>query len=282
MAERGNSVYPNIVKSVCAAGTVEHAWLPRCGEGGYVSVAAASGICLTFSQHIGCLVAIGGKHLQRNVERGCIQIAGPEPIYWHVVREPSDVVEITATPTVRGAIAAEMRIAEAADLEDLHGGTDAVIWGIAARVRTSLRTGSEPGCSEYEHLIWELYRHVFATRFGGRVSMKGDGKLDRRRLDRVVAYIEAHLTDARLSIAALAEVASLSPFHFLRSFQRTFHMAPHSYVRARRLEAARVALAGGQALMEAARRYGFTHLRHFRSAYWRHHGVAPSEHQAPG
>jgi hypothetical protein len=57
---------------------------------------------------------------------------------------------------------------------------------------------------ECDQLIWELYRHVFATRFGGRLRKKGDGKLNRRRLDRVTAYIEEHLTDSDLSIAVLA------------------------------------------------------------------------------
>ena len=278
MADQGDSLAPNIVKSSCAAGTVEHAWLPRCSEGGYISRAAPSGICLTFSRHLGCVVVIGGKRLQRDVERGCVQIAGPQPIDWHVVREPSDVVEVTATPSVRAAIAAEMQITEAADLDDLHGGTDRVIWAIAARLRTGLRTRTEPACLEYEQLIWELYRQVFATRFGGRISAKGNGKLDQRRLERVAAFIDAHLTDSGLSIATLAEVASLSPFHFLRTFERTFHMTPHHYVRARRLEAVRAASAGGEALLEAARRYGFGHLRHFCSAYCRHHGLSPSEH----
>lgn len=278
MAQRGNSVSPDIIKAVCAAGSVEHAWIPPCGEG-YVSPAAPSGICLTFDQHLGCLVTIGGRRRQRDVERGSVQIAGAEPIYWHVVHEPSDVVEITATAAVRRAIATEMRIPAAADLEDLHGGTDSVIWALAARVRTSLRTRREPALLEYEQLIWELYRHVFATRFGGRLPAKGEGKLDRRRSDRVARFIEARLADANLSNAAMAEVASLSPFHFLRSFRRTFNMTPQSYVQGRRLEAVRIALAGGDDMIEAASRYGFTHLRHFRLAYWRHHGVTPTEHQ---
>ena len=153
---RSNSAWPSIVKSACAAGTVEHAWLPPCREG-YVSPAAPSGICLTFTQHLGCVVAIGGKRLQRDVERGCVQIAGAEPVYWQLVREPSDVVEIIATPAVRAAIATEMGISEAAHLDDLHGGTDGVIWAMATRVRTSLRTLAEPACLEYEQLIWELY-----------------------------------------------------------------------------------------------------------------------------
>jgi AraC-like DNA-binding protein len=277
MGEQPNRLSPNIIKHVCPAGTVEHAWLPGCGEGGYLSVSAPSGICLTFNPHLGCLVTINGKRLQRNVEPGCVQIAGPEPIYWDVVREPSDVVEVTANADVRRAIAKEMGMPQAAELEDLHGGTDAVIWAIAARLRTSLRTLREGADLEYDELIRNLYRHVFATRFGGRLPAKGHGTLDRRRRERVTAYIEEHLADTSLSVAVLAKVASLSAFHFLRSFRRTFHMTPHSYVRARRLERIKEALASRNDLRDVARGYGFTHLRHFHLAYSRHHGLAPAK-----
>jgi AraC family transcriptional regulator len=275
MPHGGSGLSPNIIKRVCAAGTVEHAWVPDCGEGGYVSVSAPSGICLTFNPLRGCLATVNGKRSQRDVEPGCVQIAGPEPIYWHVVPEPSDVVEVTATPEVRRAMAEEMGVPQAADLADLHGGTDAVIWAMAARIRTNLRALREGASLEYDQLIRNLFGHVLATRFGGRFPAKGDGKLDRRRLERVTAYIEDHLADASLSVAVLAEVASLSAFHFLRSFRRTLNMTPHAYVRARRLERARAALATGGTVPEVAERYGFRHVRHFRAAYARHHGLAP-------
>jgi AraC family transcriptional regulator len=187
------------------------------------------------------------------------------------------VVEITAPASVRRAIADEMGIPHAAALDDLHGGTDRGIWAIATSLRMVLRGGVEAADLEYDQLIWQLYRHVFAARFGGRLRTKGDGKLDPRRQDRVLAFIEAHLADAGLSIAALADTAALSTFHFLRSFRRTFNMTPHRYVRARRLERVREEIAHGRDPGEAARRYGFTHIGHFRAAYRRHHGIAPGE-----
>jgi len=105
--------------------------------------------------------------------------------------------------------------------------------------------------------------------------VKGDGKLGLRRLHRVIAFVEEHLADSALSVGVLADIASMSPFHFLRSFKRTLHMTPHSFVRARRLERIRAALTTAADPMEVARRYGFMHVRHFRSAYRRHHGLAP-------
>lgn len=275
MSEQCQSPRPNIVKRVCTAGTVEHAWIPPIGKGDYVSVSAPSGICLTFNRHVGCVARTGGKTSRRDVEPGCVQIAGPEPIYWLYVREAADVVEVIATSDVRRRIAEEMGVPEAAELDDLHGGTDSVIWAIAARLRSSLRAAAEVNNLEHDELIWHLYRHVFAVRFGGRLSLKGDGKMERRRLHRVMSFIEEHLADGCLSVAVLAEIACMSPFHFLRSFERTVHMTPHRFVRARRLDRIRADLVSGTDPMEIARRYGFTHLRHFRSAYWRHHGLAP-------
>jgi AraC-like DNA-binding protein len=57
-------------------------------------------------------------------------------------------------------------------------------------------------------------------------------------------------------------------------------MTPHSYVRARKLERIREALASERDLIDVARHYGFTHFRHFRAAYSRHHGLAPGEQPA--
>lgn len=270
-------VRPNIIRCGCAAGTVEHAWLPPLCEGGYVSMSVPSGICLIFSRHVGCLVTTCGRQLWRDVQPGCISIAGPDAIYWRAVREPADVVEVVATAPVRRAIAEEMRVAHAADLADVHGGSDWAVWAIAARLRSQLRQTPQTMCLEYEELIWKIYRHVFATHFGGRPAGKGAGKLGRRRLDRVTDYIDAHLMDTTLSVGALAEVAALSPFHFLRTFKRTLHMTPHTFVRARRLDRVRVAIASGDDPVTAARRFGFTHVPHFRSEYSRHHGLAPGE-----
>jgi transcriptional regulator GlxA family with amidase domain len=51
------------------------------------------------------------------------------------------------------------------------------------------------------------------------ITFEPSNGLSRERLKRVCDYIEAHLDD-RLTLADLAAVACLSPYHFSRSFKQ--------------------------------------------------------------
>src|SRR3979490_1310543 len=55
---------------------------------------------------------------------------------------------------------------------------------------------------------------------------------------RVMEFIEAHLAE-EISLAALAELAGLSVFHFARAFTQSFGVPPHRYHMARRMARAR-------------------------------------------
>jgi AraC family transcriptional regulator len=254
----------------------DHCRLPAFDEEDLDSISDPCGICLTFTHHVGCAVEIAGRRFARDVETGCVSVAGPEPIRWLRVREPSDVLQVTASPDLRCSLAEEMGVPGAADLGDLHGGTDPVVWAIAVRLRAALRGGTALDVLEYQFLVRHLYQRIFETRFGGKSPVKGNGGLDPQRLSRVVEFIETEL-DSDLTIASLAEIAALSPFHFLRSFKRSAGMTPHQYVRARRMEAIRHAIEGGSDPQSAARNLGFGHRRHFQRVYLQHHGVSSKE-----
>jgi AraC-like DNA-binding protein len=205
---------PNIVQRTCNAGIVEHAWLPALRDDAYISFSNPYGICLAFTGHRGCVVSMAGGTLHRDLEPGGIWINGPEPIRWHLVREPSDVVEITATPEVRCAVAEEMGVAQVIEMDDLRGATDDVAWAIAARIRATLRSEPDGSEQDIERLIWHLYRRVFELRRGGRLSAKGDGRLDRRRLERARADI--------LKGASPIDVARRYGFNHIRHFDRLY------------------------------------------------------------
>jgi AraC-like DNA-binding protein len=87
--------------------------------------------------------------------------------------------------------------------------------------------------------------------------------------------IERH-PDAGLTLAALARDAGLSPYHFLRTFERLTGATPHQYIlRARLRDAAlRLADAPGK-IVDVALGCGFGDVSNFNRAFRAEFGVTP-------
>lgn len=94
----------------------------------------------------------------------------------------------------------------------------------------------------------------------------------------VLAYIEAHLF-APLTLADLAAVAGLSPYHFSRAFTARLGNSVMDHVRARRLEAAYMRLSGSNPpeLIDMAFDCGFESQEAFTRAFRRRYGIAPGQ-----
>lgn len=95
-------------------------------------------------------------------------------------------------------------------------------------------------------------------------------------LERALRHIEAHL-DAPLSVAALAEVAGFSPFHFARLFTSQVGESPMSHVRRRRLQLAarRLGEVPPPDLIQLAFDCGFDSQEAFTRAFKQGLGVTP-------
>jgi AraC family transcriptional regulator len=101
------------------------------------------------------------------------------------------------------------------------------------------------------------------------------GGLDRRRLARVIDFIEDNL-GRELSLEELARVACLSPYHFVRSFRAAVGRTPHRYLVDRRVARAEALLKGGDlSLSQVADLCGFASQAHFTSAFKRVAGTTP-------
>lgn len=95
-----------------------------------------------------------------------------------------------------------------------------------------------------------------------------------------MAFVEAHAFEP-LSLADLAAVASLSPYHFARAFSARYGLTPMAFVRARRLGLAAKALSGPNppSLVHLAFDAGFESQEGFTRAFKRAFGVTPGRYR---
>jgi AraC-like DNA-binding protein len=78
-----------------------------------------------------------------------------------------------------------------------------------------------------------------------------------------------------LTLARAGGDLGASPAHLIRSFTGTFGIAPHQYVLARRIDAARHRLLAGEPIALVAASVGFFDQAHFTRQFKRHVGIPP-------
>ncbi len=95
------------------------------------------------------------------------------------------------------------------------------------------------------------------------------------RVTRCVRMIERR-PDGSLALGSLAREAGLSPYHFLRTFQRLTGATPHQYVLRSRLREAAIHLAADSArVLDIAFDSGFGDVSNFNRAFRAEFGVSP-------
>lgn len=100
---------------------------------------------------------------------------------------------------------------------------------------------------------------------------------DQRRLSAVLRYIEEHSREA-LDLDRLAAIASMSKYHFLRTFRRSLGLTPYQFLLGHRLSRAAAALRASDASVAAvAFDQGFGDLSGFNTHFHRTFGMSPGE-----
>lgn len=82
---------------------------------------------------------------------------------------------------------------------------------------------------------------------------------------------------ADISLQDLANLASFSPFHLVRSFQKTYGLPPHSYQIQARLRLAKKLIKSGQKVLYAAQEAGFHDQSHFHRHFKKAMGITPGQ-----
>jgi AraC family transcriptional regulator len=171
-----------------------------------------------------------------------------------------------------------------ASLRYESGFQDPLVAGIASAIVSELKTQTSSGGLLAEALACSLaarlvQNHVSPSpaHTSRRITQQG---LDRRRLSRVLDYIEANL-EGDLTIDRLASIAHLSRFHFARAFKVAIGQSPHQYVSAKRLDRAKALLIrGDQSLVDIALALNFSCQANFARAFRQVTGQTPGQFRA--
>ena len=122
----------------------------------------------------------------------------------------------------------------------------------------------------------ELLRDAHRVR---TAAPPGANALPAALVARIDEHLEAHLGDD-VSLADLAALVGLSPYHFSRAFKAATGLPPHRYLIERRVARARERLEhGGDPIVDVALECGFSSQAHMTSTFTRQLGVSPGRYR---
>ena len=126
---------------------------------------------------------------------------------------------------------------------------------------------------------WAMQALALLGRVNGNptATARPSGGLAPGSLRRVIDYIEADLSRP-FTIDGLAEIAGVSPRHFMRAFRESSGQTPLRFVYSLRLQRAKEFLLDPRrTATEVALECGFSHAQHFSTAFKKATGVTPSD-----
>ncbi|ASV84169.1 helix-turn-helix domain protein [Ochrobactrum quorumnocens] len=148
---------------------------------------------------------------------------------------------------------------------------------LASLIQDELTKGEESNEIYLDSLITVFSTYLLRSysTLRNRELVLHKGGLSDRSLRDVRDYIRANISD-RLSIERLAQVARLSPSHFLRAFRHTVGQSPHQYVLATRLEMAEdLIVTTDMSLSIIAKLTGFSTHSHMSASMRRYKFTTP-------
>jgi AraC family transcriptional regulator len=142
------------------------------------------------------------------------------------------------------------------------------------------------GVTRRADLAWDELALTLAARVlreAAQLPARGACALASPTLDRVMQVVRLidEAPDGDLGVEGLARRAGLSPYHFLRTFERATGTTPHQYVLRARLRAAAQRLADEPAkIVDVALDCGFGDVSNFNRAFRIEFGVSPRIYRA--
>ena len=154
---------------------------------------------------------------------------------------------------------------------------DRDLWETAAKLKAQSEN-SGLGQRQYAEALGIVLAHELLRINNGAIPAKEHirGGLAGWQEKKVAQYIGEHLPED-ISLATLAELAGLSPFHFARAFKQSFGLPPHRYLSSLRVEQAKSLLADpAVSVTQVGFNLGFSETSSFTTTFRKHTGLTPT------
>lgn len=162
------------------------------------------------------------------------------------------------------------------DLKDpMHARCDAVSRH-GALIVDAMRNGDATRRLEIESIGLSLAATLLRLHSNVAPKLSARGGLSPFQLKRITEYLDAHLSN-NVSLAELAGIAQLSPYHFCRAFKQSTGLSPQAWTTRRRIERAQDMMRAHPAmgLLEIALCVGYESQSAFGVAFKRVTGASP-------
>jgi AraC family transcriptional regulator len=218
----------------------------------------------------------GGRRqlFRRTADKACLLPAGYDTSFrWE---GEVNCLSIGLSPALVARAAAGSIGADKIELTEIEEKDDPLVRQIGLTLLAEAEAKEPAGRLYAESLGHTLALHLirhYST--AGRQPAAFSGGLGGGRLRRVREFISAHL-DRDLTLAEIAEVADLSPYHFARAFKRSTGLTPQQYVTERRIERAKRLLAESRLpIVDVSAFAGFKNQSHFTTTFRRLTAMTP-------
>jgi AraC family transcriptional regulator len=154
---------------------------------------------------------------------------------------------------------------------------DPTIWSTAAKLKQAIQSPCTENRLYVEALGVVLIHELMRLNRGApreQVQIRGGLAAWQERV--VTTYIDEHLAE-QIPLAALAQLVRLSTYYFCRAFKQSFGVPPHRYHIQRRIEQAKILLAGRRhSVTEVGLALGFSETSSFTATFRKITGQTPS------
>src|SRR6516162_639988 len=190
--------------------------------------------------------------------------------------DPSVVRQVTSDMLERRTTTFRQHAAdnEPADPPAFVSALDQELTGAVLRFLRSIETGADRRVLAPMYLKEMVYRVLQREQYARLLEIAATEAAN-NPVSAVLKYVQEHLTEP-LTVADLAEQASLSPSAFAHLFRDVTGRSPHQFVKEMRLDRARELLIDGQfAVARVSKEVGYGSVSHFISEFRARFGLTP-------